>query len=189
MTLGFKLSPLARIGGFKFIMPMNAFMTYGAPTLEACKRLKFRTVQRDMHWRVQDCFFVWLIKSFTLAVMHYRMETIRILALQMCKRKKPCWTSKRFFLQETHEKTQDFIQSIVNTTTKQEAMAPTPRRSLEGREGYSVRVFFSSLMSLGWKYSITFIEVNVPFKLKSQRMSMWIMMVTKKIFRMMGQGM
>ena len=28
--------------------------------------------------------------------MRYRMETIRMLALQMCKRKKQCWTSKRY---------------------------------------------------------------------------------------------
>lgn len=35
MTLGFKLPPLASIGGFKFIMPINAFMSYGAPTLAA----------------------------------------------------------------------------------------------------------------------------------------------------------
>jgi len=35
--------------------------------------------------------------------------------------------------------------------TKQATIAPRTRSSLEGREGYSVRVLSSTLMSLGWK--------------------------------------
>lgn len=58
MTLGFKLPPLARTGGLKFIMPLNAFMTDGAATLAACRELTFRVVHRYRYWRVEDIFVI-----------------------------------------------------------------------------------------------------------------------------------
>lgn len=149
-------------------------MTYGVPTMAARKRLKFRTVNRDLHWCVQQRFYVQLIKSFTLAVMQYGMETTRILALQTRKRKKQCWNSKRYF-------SSFFRKQIIWWFFSVDSKSNDQTSSDSFYTAMFVVFFFSSdVFRLKVVYQVSWSEKSkVRLKLKSQRISMWISMVTK----------